>query len=170
VAKLNSVNIPVGPVWGRIQRGEDAMLPDGRTVQASEYLLPPRKPRKIIVGGDNDTPSLLAHEAQDADVLIHEATYTDEVLSKVGPGPQHSSAKRVAQFASAAKIKNLVLTHFSPRYQDQTESDASEGGLSLSDLEVEARAYYSGALFLANDFARYSLNKAGILSKAGPAI
>ncbi|RJG04476.1 MBL fold metallo-hydrolase [Noviherbaspirillum sedimenti] len=163
--KLASANIPAGPLWGRIQRGEDVVLPDGRAVRASDYLLPLRKPRKIIVGGDNDTPGLLAHEARDADVLIHEATYTEAVLSKVGPGPQHSSAKRVAQFASEAKIRNLVLTHFSPRYQEQKGEGIAKGGLSLADIHTEEKVHYSGSLFLANDFECYLLDKAGVLSK-----
>lgn len=164
-AKLHRDNIPAGPLYGQIQRGEDVTLPNGRTIQAQDYWLPPRKPHKIIVAGDNDTPSLLAHEAQDADVLIHEATYTEDVLNKVGPGPQHSSAKRVAQFAADAGIDNLVLTHFSARYQEPDKS-----GLSLADVEAEARMYYRGRLFLANDFDRFMLNKAGVLSKAKPVI
>jgi ribonuclease Z len=92
--------------------------------------------------------------------LIHEATYADEVLRKVGPAPQHSSAKCVAQFAHEAKIKNLVLTHFSPRYQEH-----EKGGLALSQVEAEAKMYYEGRLFLANDYERYTLDKAGVLTK-----
>jgi ribonuclease Z len=161
VAKLNGDRIPAGPLWGQIQQGRSVALPDGRTIPAADYQLQPRKPRKVIVGGDNDTPNLLAHEAQNADVLIHEATYTEDVLNKVGPAPQHSSAKRVAQFASEARIRNLVLTHFSPRYQAQAKD-----GLSLNDLEAEARTVYDGNLSLANDFARYALDKAGVLTKA----
>jgi ribonuclease Z len=158
--KLNSDGIMSGPLWGRLQRGESVTLPDGRVVDARAYILPPRKPRKIIVGGDNDTPALLGREARNADVLIHEATYTEAMLNKVGPAPQHSSAKRVAQFADEAKIPNLVLTHFSARYQDQ-----EDGEPSLADIEAEARAYYSGRLFLAHDFARYFLGKDGVLNR-----
>jgi len=161
VGKLKSDGIPPGPDWGHLQHGIDVEMADGRTVRARDYLLPPRKPRKIVVGGDNDMPALLAAEAESADVLVHEATYTEEILCKMGPGPQHSSAKRVAQFASDAKIRNLVLTHFSPRYQEQ------KGKLSLSDLETEARAEYDGNLFLANDLERYILDRQGNLSR-GP--
>jgi ribonuclease Z len=160
VAKLERDGIPRGPDWGLLQQGHDIETPDGATVHACDYLLRPRRRRKIIVGGDNDTPALLADEAQAADVLIHEATYTEDVLVRIGPGPQHSSAKRVAQLATDAKIGNLVLTHFSPRYQEQ------KGGLSLSDIEAEARAVYKGKLFLANDLERYVLDKEGMLACA----
>jgi ribonuclease Z len=158
--KLERDGIERGPDWGRIQQGNDIATPDGGTLRARDYFLPRRRQRKIIVGGDNDTPGLLAAEAATADVLVHEATYTEEILSKIGPGPQHSSAKRVAQFAAGARIRNLVLTHFSPRYQEQ------KGALSLSDIEAEARAVYAGNLFLANDLERYVLDRQGILARA----
>jgi ribonuclease Z len=158
VARLKSDGLQPGPAWGQLQQGDDVAMSDGRVFHARDYLLPLRKPRKIIVGGDNDTPALLASESENADVLIHEATYTEEILIKMGPGPQHSSAKNVAQFANGAKIRNLVLTHFSPRYQEQ------KGKLSMSDIEAEARASYTGNLFLADDLQRYSLDKQGTLA------
>jgi ribonuclease Z len=154
--KLKQDGIPPGPVWNRIQQGQNAVLPNGHAVTADNYLLPPRKPRKIIVGGDNDTPALLAAQAVDADVLIHEATYTEAVLEKVGAAPQHSSAKQVAQFAQEAGIPNLVLTHFSPRYHEQK-------GETLALLEAEARSFYRGRLFLANDGGHYTLDTSGWL-------
>jgi ribonuclease Z len=160
-AKLRAAGVAPGPVWGELQQGRDVMAADGRLLRARDYLLPPRVPRKIIVGGDNDTPALLAAAARGAQVLVHEATYTDEILQKVGPAPQHSSAGMVARFANEAGIANLVLTHFSPRYQQE------KGGLSMSCLEAEARAAYKGKLFLANDLERYALDRAGKLSRVG---
>ncbi|WP_194714112.1 MBL fold metallo-hydrolase [Noviherbaspirillum soli] len=163
VDKLRRDAVPAGPGWGRIQQGRELTLPDGRTIHARDYLLAPRKPRKIIVGGDNDSPGLLAAEAADADVLVHEATYTQAGLDKVGPGPQHSSAGAVARFAGEAGIRNLVLTHFSPRYQEQ--DTARNGAPTLADLEAEARAGYQGRLFLASDLDRYALDRQGDLAR-----
>ncbi|HEY4541804.1 MAG TPA: hypothetical protein VIG66_05460 [Noviherbaspirillum sp.] len=158
--RLEGEGITPGPEWGQLRQGNDVQGADGRVLRALDYLLPTRKPRKIIIGGDNDTPDLLLEEASSADVLVHEATYTEDVLHKVGPGPQHSSAKRVARLASAARIKNLVLTHFSPRYQEQ------QGSPSLTDIEAEARAVYDGRLYLANDLDRYLLDRQGVLTRA----
>lgn len=156
--RLKREAVPRGPLWGQMQQGHDVQLPGGRVLLARDYLLPPRKPRKIIIGGDNDTPELLAGEAVDADVLVHEATYTEEILEKVGPGPQHSSALRVARFAASAKVPNLVLTHFSPRYQQEG------GSLSMAGMEAEARSAYAGRLFLADDLDRYALDRQGVLT------
>ena len=157
--KLRADAIPSSALWGELQRGRDVTLEDGRRIAAHDYLLAPRRARRIVVAGDNDTPELLATAAHGADVLVHEATYTEEVLLKVGPGPQHSSALRVARFAQGAGVRNLVLTHFSPRYQDG-------GPLPLSLLEDEARSEFDGHLVLARDLDHFVLDRNGELRQA----
>jgi ribonuclease Z len=158
-AKLEEGGVARGIAWGELQRGRQVVLDDGRILDPRDWLLPGRKPRKLIVGGDNDDPGLLVEEAADAEVLIHEATYTEAVLKKVGPGPRHSSARMTALAAAQAGVPNLVLTHFSPRYQQ-----ADKDGLTMADLEREAREVYGGRLFLAADFDRYVLDREGRLS------
>ncbi|GAA3529271.1 ribonuclease Z [Zobellella aerophila] len=158
VTRLKADAIESGPVWGQLQRGEDVILPDGRVICSRDYLLEVRKPRKVIISGDNDTPALLAESAKSAHVLVHEATYTEAVAEKVGAGPRHSSAKAVAQFAAEAAIANLILTHFSPRYKDSGGS-----GLTIGDIELEARTCYAGNLLLANDLDMFHLDRAGTL-------
>jgi ribonuclease Z len=158
-AKLDTGGVARSAAWGELQRGKTVTLDDGRVLAPQDWLLPGRKPLKVIVGGDNDTPDLLVEEARDAEVLIHEATYTEDVLQKVGPGPQHSSARRTALAAAKAGVPNLVLTHFSPRYQE------GAGSPSMADIEREAREVYAGQLFLARDFDRYLLDREGRLGR-----
>jgi ribonuclease Z len=160
--KLAALDVPRGTAWGRLQRGEDVVLDDGRRIASMDVLQTPRKPRKIVVGGDNDRPELLLDEARTADVLVHEATYTEEVRLKVGPGPQHSSALMTARMAAQAGLPNLVLTHFSPRYQDHP----APGQAGIAEVEAEARAVYGGQLYMARDFDRYVLDKQGWLGLA----
>ena len=157
--KLLEEGIESGPIWGKLQSGADVTLDDGEILHYEDYLLPGRKPRMVIVCGDNDNPYLLKEYAEQANVLVHEATYTEEVAQKVGKYPQHSSAKIVAQFAESIALKNLVLTHFSPRYSDGID----RVGGSLSEIEAEARKYFSGNLVLANDFDIFRMNKNGDL-------
>lgn len=161
IDKLKLGGVPAGPAWGEIQQGRNVVLDDGRAVVAEQYLTPPRRSRKLVIAGDNDAPELLAREAASADLLVHEATYTEEILHKVGPGPQHSSAAMVARVAQQAAVPNLILTHFSPRYLDP--GAGSTKGLTLDDIEREARAHYTGTLALARDLARYELRKDGSL-------
>jgi ribonuclease Z len=161
VAKLKAADIEPGPLWGAIQREENSILVNGDPIKAEYFLLAARKPRRIIVAGDNDSPELLADYAKEVDMLVHEATYTEEIALKVGKAPQHSCAKSVAQFASACQLNNLVLTHFSSRYQDETFA----GKGSIAEIEREAKRFYTGNVFLANDFDTYHLDMDGVLTK-----
>jgi ribonuclease Z len=156
---LRARGVPAGPAWGQLQHGNDVRLDDGTVLAAAKFRSEHTERAAAVIGGDNDTPSLLAEACQGADLLVHEATYTEAVLQKVGPGPQHSSVQRTARFAATAAVPNLVLTHFSARY------DNPEG---MAEVEAEARQHYCGTLFLARDFDTYEL-KDGVLAKLPPA-
>lgn len=160
VQKLTAAGIAPGPLWKQLRDGENIYLADGTLICGKEFLLDGRAPRKIIVCGDNDDPQLLRDSCCDADVLIHEATFTAEVAAKVGKGPQHTSAAMIAAFAESAAVKNLVLTHFSARYRDDISTPPS-----IKNIEDEARSYYQGNLFIANDFDRFFLNREHHLDK-----
>ncbi|WP_303291268.1 ribonuclease Z [Marinobacter sp. SS5-14b] len=158
--KLVADGIGPGPDWGDLQKGKDVLLDDGRLLRSDDYTHIPRTARKIIVGGDNDTPELLKDACAGIHVLIHEATYTQDIADRVGPWPQHSSAKQVATFAQSAAVPNLVLTHFSSRYQS-----APGGTPHINLLASEALQHFKGHLFLAKDFDTYRLEKDLQLSK-----
>ena len=159
VEKLERYNIPRGPHWGQLQKGQDVEL-NGKLIHCEGYLLYDKNPQKIIVAGDNDQPELLAQISHGASVLVHEATYTKDLVEKSGNSYGHSYAELVATFAEQANIPNLVLTHFSPRYQANPNLSPS-----IADIYQEAKAHYSGNLFLANDLDEYQLNKSNELKK-----
>ncbi|GGO80821.1 hypothetical protein GCM10011348_18380 [Marinobacterium nitratireducens] len=138
-------------------------LPDGSRAVAADYTEPSWRARCLVVGGDNDRPELLAGACRGADLLVHEATYDADTLARIGPEPMHSSARAVAGFAAAAEVPNLILTHFSPRYQH-----GGRRGLPLECLEREARDVYEGTLYLAADFDRFELGRDGGLQRTGP--
>lgn len=153
---LRARGVAPGPVWGKLQAGHDVTLDDGGVLAAADFRIAAVERAAIVVGGDNDTPGLLAEACAGAQLLVHEATYTEAVLQKLGPGPTHSSAQRVAQFATACALPNLILTHFSARY------DNAEG---MAELEGEARAHYAGHLHMAEDLARYELGGDGVVRR-----
>ena len=153
---LLAQGVPSGPAWGQLQAGKDVALDGGRVLRSADFRLNRTEQAAIVVGGDNDTPALLEQACAGAQLLVHEATYTEAMLQKAGPGPTHSSVQRVAQFAASCGMPNLILTHFSARYHHR------EG---MAELEAEARLHYSGTLFLAHDFDTYELDAAGGLSK-----
>jgi len=51
------------------------------------------------------------------DLLIHEATYTDEFVAEAQQYG-HSTATQAAQTARDAGARRLLITHFSSRYPD----------------------------------------------------
>lgn len=158
--RLEADGVEAGPAWGELQRGHDVVLEDGRAFRSQEYTAVTRQARRLIVAGDNDNPDLLRDACDGSQVLIHEATYTQEVSDRVGPAPQHSSAAQVAKFAESVGLPNLVLTHFSSRYQFVHKSAPL-----IEEIAAEAGQFYSGNLHLAQDFAEYRLNKDMTLTK-----
>lgn len=79
-------------MWGHLKRGYDVQF-DGKTLKAQDFIKIQNQQVHAIIGGDNDQPELLADACKDAQLLIHESTYLQTVLDKVGKGPMHSSAK-----------------------------------------------------------------------------
>nr|WP_299244936.1 ribonuclease Z [uncultured Halomonas sp.] len=158
--RLETLGVESGPDWGRLHRGEDVVLQNGTRITSDEVLLPGRRPRKVVVAGDNDTPGVLEHFCEGADVLVHEATYTRDVVERLGTNNRHSTAGDVASFAQRIDVANLVLTHFSPRYQYDRRASPL-----IADIENEACHHYQGRLFLANDFAHYQLSREGELTQ-----
>ena len=148
---LYAHGLPAGPLWGMLQNGDDVYY-QGRNYPASLYLEQHEQQVCALIGGDNDTPALLQAACDGVQVLVHEATYTQEIADKVGAFPMHSSATQTAEFAYQAAIPNLVLTHFSARYNDAQ---------ALAPLLAEAKLHYHGQVHLAEDFAQYRLLPTG---------
>jgi ribonuclease Z len=157
--KLTADGIPKGPAWSQLRKGIDVPY-DGKILKSSDYIRFARAPRRVVVGGDNDRPELLTDACRQAQVLIHEATHTEEVAKKMGVGIGHSTAASVAAFAQSAGLPNLVLTHFSPRYQSGPGHSPS-----IDEIRTEAQRHYHGQLFLAEDFSRFRLSKSRQLSR-----
>lgn len=152
---LIQLGVAKGKVWGDLQQGLDVQLNE-QTLKAADFIQIQTQRAHAIVGGDNDRPELLAQACQDAQLLIHESTYTQAILDKVGSGPMHSSAKMVAEFAQQQGLSNLILTHFSPRHQDSAGQQA---------IAEEVSKTYKGNFYLAHDFDQFSLDETGQLSK-----
>lgn len=155
--RLQADGIPAGPLWGQLARGR-TVEHEGRQLDPQAYLQPTRPAQRIIVCGDNDRPELLSTLAANVDVLVHEATFTQPVVERAQATFGHSTAAAVARFAETTGVKNLVLTHFSARYQ----SGGGRGG-SIEEVREEAQAHYNGHLTLARDLQRYRLGRDGVL-------
>ncbi|MGV3488983.1 MAG: ribonuclease Z [Tuberibacillus sp.] len=130
-----------GPLYKAFKEQESVILPNGQTVRTTEYIGPSKKGRSIAILGDTRPCQASVELARNADILVHEGTFTqekEEGANEFG----HSSARQAAVIAKAAHVKQLILTHISARYQ---ETDA---------LLAEAKAIFPDTV-IAEDFWSY---------------
>ncbi len=115
--KAKDLGIPEGPLWSKLQSGSSVKLPDGRIVEPKMVLGASRHGRKIVYTGDTGSSKNLVNFAKNADLLIHEATFEDEMKERALED-MHSTPSMAAETAKKAGVKRLFLTHVSARYQD----------------------------------------------------
>ncbi|RIJ69923.1 MBL fold metallo-hydrolase, partial [Nakamurella silvestris] len=152
--RLVQLEIPKGKLWGDLQQGLTIEW-NGQSLHGKDFVIENTQHVSAIVSGDNDQPELLKNACRNVALLIHETTYTQAVLDKVGSGPMHSSAKIVAEFAQMMSLPNLIATHLSARYHD------ADGVQKIHD---EIAEYYHGHFYIADDFHRYTLSASGELT------
>ncbi|MHA1906078.1 MAG: ribonuclease Z [Candidatus Thorarchaeota archaeon] len=115
--KAKELGIPQGSLWGRLAAGETIELDKGTVVKPSDVSLPADKGIKIVYSGDTRPCDNVRDAAKGADILIHEAMYTEE-HSELAAERGHSTAKQAAKIALDADVGLLILTHYSPRYEN----------------------------------------------------
>jgi ribonuclease Z len=148
VEKALELGIPSGPIYGQLKRGETVTLPDGRTIRGADLCGETEIGRKIVYCTDTIYCDSAVELAEDADVLIHEATFSHGE-AQMAFESLHSTSTMAAQVALAAGVKQLIMTHFSPRYTPGNAMD-------VKDLLEEARAIFSNTI-LARDFFVYEV-------------
>ncbi|WP_379543957.1 ribonuclease Z [Psychrobacter sp. R86515] len=161
--KLVADGIPASALWGKLQQGEDVTTEGNRQLHSVDYIDEEIQRTRVVVAGDNDAPNLLSKVVVDADLLVHEATYTHEVLTKIQAknpdyDPMHSSAQLLGEFAQAAGLKNLILTHISARYQGFDNPNSKTP--NMANIRLDAESVYKGNLWLAADFDQYMVDGA----------
>ncbi|HEY9670022.1 MAG TPA: ribonuclease Z [Waterburya sp.] len=159
VAKATALGIPSGPIYGKLKRGETVTLPDGRQIRGSDLCEEKEVGRKVVYCTDTVYCDSAVELAQDADVLIHEATFAHQD-AQLAFERLHSTSTMAAQVALGGGVKQLIMTHFSPRY-------APGNAIILDDLLQEARAIFPQTI-LAYDFFTYEVPRR--LSKATEAM
>jgi len=115
--KAKVLGIPEGPLWSKLQHGHKAKLQDGRVVKPEDVTGPLRTGRKIVYSGDTRSFKGFVKFAAGADLLIHDTTLDDELAEKAEEDG-HSTPDQAAKHAKKAKVKQLILTHVSARYED----------------------------------------------------
>ncbi len=152
VKKATALGIPSGPLYGKLKQGQTITLPDGRVIRGTDLCGPTQIGRKFAYCTDTIFCENAVDLAQDADVLIHEATFAHQD-AELAYQRLHSTSTMAAQVALSAQVKQLIMTHFSPRY-------APGNTIQLSDLLAEARAIFPDTI-MAHDFMTYEIPRRG---------
>lgn len=108
VEKAKSLGVE-GIGIGMLQGGDEI---DGITL--ADISGPPRPGRKVVISGDTRPSPATVAAAKNADLLIHEATFSEANRSRARR-VKHSTGREAGWVAKAANVRKLVLTHFSPR-------------------------------------------------------
>ena len=119
VLKAKELGIPKGSMWSKLQSGNEVTV-DGAVIKPEQVLGKKRPGKKIGISGDTMPTKELQEFFAECDYLVFDATYLNEKMQKAQE-TSHSTAKQAAILAKNAKVKNLILTHFSARYKNETE-------------------------------------------------
>ncbi|PEE41919.1 ribonuclease Z [Bacillus pseudomycoides] len=136
VEKLLEAGVKPGPIFKRLKDGEVVELEDGRVLHGKDFIGPPQKGRIITILGDTRYCEASRILAQDADILVHEATFAaaDEIQAH---DYFHSTTEQAASIALQANVRRLILTHISSRYQADTYKELlQEAQLLFANTEI----------------------------------
>ena len=114
--KAQALGVPVS-AWGRLQQGERVQVGD-QIIAPRQVMDAPRKGLKVVFSGDTTICDPLIAAANEADLLICDATYGETAQAEQVTRHGHMSFAQAATVAAKAGAKRLWLAHYSPRIED----------------------------------------------------
>ena len=108
------------PVYelNRIKNGEDFVTPEGDVIAHSRLTRPSAPPRRYAYCSDTIYRKEIVQQISGVDLLFHEATFA-QTESARAKETFHTTAAQAAQIALDAEVKQLVIGHFSARYENE---------------------------------------------------
>ena len=114
--KIDMYNIPLQEI-PTIKEGKDFITPHGKIIPNSELALEPLPPRIYAYCSDTVYNNSYLDQIKNADLLYHEATFASDMENRAKE-TFHCTARDAATIAQNAKVKKLIIGHFSARYHD----------------------------------------------------
>lgn len=123
--------------YQKIKNGSDIILDDGTVIPNAEITFDPIQPKSYAFCSDTMYDESIIPIIENCDVLYHETTFLESESDKAEK-TMHSTARQAATIAAKANVKQLLLGHYSTRYD------------SIDLFRQEAETVYSN-LLLADD-------------------
>ena len=139
--EAKKLEIPEGPLIGKLQQGISIELKSKKIEPDDVTYI--EEGKKVAYITDTILCDNCYKIAEDADLLICEATYSSKLVDK-SEEYGHMTAKQAGQLANKSNTKQLVLIHFSARYKNTQE------------LEEDARNVFD-SIICAHDFMKIDL-------------
>ena len=133
--KAKQLGIPEGRLWSELQKGCEIIINE-EIIKPEQVLGEKRPGKKIGISGDTMPTLELEKFFKDCDYLVFDSTFLDEEKQRA-QDTCHSTAKQAATLGKNAKVKNLILTHFSARYKDEVEHLREAQGIHNSVITAK---------------------------------
>ncbi|MGB1248075.1 MAG: ribonuclease Z [Chitinophagales bacterium] len=139
-AKIEEYNIPYQKI-NTIKIGEDFVTEDGKTIPNSELTKTPPPSKSFAYCSDTMYNEKIIPHINKVDMLYHETTFLKEDTEKAKLR-NHSTTTQAAQIAEKAKVKKLIIGHFSARYKDVSSfKDEAKEVFNNVDLAIEGSIF-----------------------------
>lgn len=116
--KARQLEVPVGPLWAELQRGDSVELADGRVIESHQVMGDPRPGRKFSFVTDTAYNPKISQEVADSDLLICEAMF-DQSLADSAKEKRHLTAHQAGTIGRDSNSLKMGLIHYSPRYAEK---------------------------------------------------
>lgn len=114
--KLDKYKISTAEI-NKLRHGEDVINEEGKKIKNKEVTIDPEPPRSFAYCSDTIYDEDLVKYIKGVDLLYHESTFLNDKAKRASE-TFHSTAEQAAKIAKAAKVKQLLLGHYSARYGD----------------------------------------------------
>ena len=138
--KISEYHIPLTAI-PMIKKGGDYVDESGRIISNAELTIDKALPKKFAYCSDTGYNPEMIPVLKGADLLYHEATFMHDLV-KMADEKEHATGVQAALIAREAAVSNLLLGHFSSRYQDlQPMLNEAREIFLQSEISEEGRTY-----------------------------
>lgn len=138
---MDFYHIPIKEI-ARIKQGADFVTPEGELITNERLTISPAPAKRYAYCSDTAYSEKIIPWIEGVDLLYHEATFSQADIARAKE-TCHSSARQAAEIAKAAGVKQLLIGHFSARYDypqlllDEAQAVFPNAILAFDGLQID---------------------------------